>query len=216
MTATAIAIAAAAPAGSAGIAGELEALAARLRQVTVRIRTTSARFDAVGAGVLWRADDRVVVVTNAHVVPPGRGDEVSVESNKGYVADAIVVARDRERDLALLTLPDVANDWPPAAAIGDARSLRVGEIVVALGHPFGVPGALSVGVLHAVPNGDDAWIRADVRLVPGNSGGPLATLDGAIVGINCMIARGLGIAIPAHMVTSFVSETSVQSVGPTP
>jgi serine protease Do len=92
------------------------------------------------------------------------------------------------------------------ATVGDARSLRTGEIVVALGHPFGVPGALSVGVVHAVPNGDDAWLRADIRLAPGNSGGPLATLDGAVLGINCMIARGLGIAIPSHIVDRFVNE----------
>jgi serine protease Do len=193
-------------AGHRVIAGELEELARRLRGVTVRIHTSSARFDAVGAGVLWPIGDRVVVATNAHVVPPDRGDELSVESARGVVADASVVARSRELDLALLALRDVPDEWPRPATLGDALSLRTGEIVVALGHPFGVPGALSLGVVHAVPNGDDAWLRADVRLAPGNSGGPLATLEGAVVGINSMIVRGLAIAIPAHVADRFVRE----------
>jgi serine protease Do len=84
--------------------------------------------------------------------------------------------------------------------------LRVGEIVVALGHPLGVDGALSVGVVHAMPNGDDPLVRANIRLAPGNSGGPLATLDGEVIGVNCMIARGLGIAIPARVAEAFVRE----------
>ena len=195
---------AAAQAGHRAVAVELEALARRLRAVTVRIHTGNGRLDAVGAGVLWRVGERNVVVTNAHVAPPSRGDDVRVEIANGNATEATVIARSSELDLALLTLGDVPDAWPPAATVGDARSLRPGEIVVALGHPFGVPGALSVGVVHAVPNGDDAWLRADIRLAPGNSGGPLATLDGAVVGINCMIARGLGIAIPSRVATRFV------------
>jgi len=192
--------------GHRAVAGELEELARHLRAVTVRIHTSSTRFDAVGAGVLWPAGDRVVVVTNAHVVPPNRGDDVSVEGVSGFAVDASVTARNPDLDLALVALRDVHDEWPTPATFGDARVLRPGEIVVALGHPFGVPGALSVGVVHLVPNGDDAWLRADIRLAPGNSGGPLATLDGAVVGINCMIARGLGIAIPSHVAARFVRE----------
>jgi serine protease Do len=89
--------------------------------------------------------------------------------------------------------------------------LRTGELVVALGHPFGLPGALSVGVLHAVPRRNDRWLQADIRLAPGNSGGPLATVDGMVIGINAMIVRGLGIAVPAAAVAAFaerVLETS--------
>jgi serine protease Do len=201
----AIAVTTAALASHRDLAAELGELAERLRAVTIRIHTSSTRFDAVGAGVLWRADERVVVVTNAHVVSPNLGDDVHVEGVNGYETEASVVARNREHDLAVLALAARPND-STVATVGDARSLRTGEIVVALGHPFGVPGALSVGVVHAVPNGDDAWLRADIRLAPGNSGGPLATLDGAVLGINCMIARGLGIAIPSHIVDRFVNE----------
>ena len=188
-----------APVADASLTSELETLADRLRRVTVRIATSSERFDGVGAGIIWPLERRPVVLTNAHVVPPRRGDALVVQAATGSRVEAEVVARDADLDLALLLLTGVPNDWPAPASIGDARALRPGEIVVALGHPFGVGGALSVGVVHASPKNEDAWVRADVRLAPGNSGGPLATLDGAIVGINCMIARGLGIAVPAHV-----------------
>jgi serine protease Do len=192
----------------ASIAVELETLATKLSLVTVRISSHGMRVEGVGAGILWPADGRLTVVTNAHVVPPARGSGFLVESVTGRVANARVVARDRELDLALLTLSEPADEWPTPASIGDARALRAGEIVVALGHPMGVGGAISVGVLHAVPNGDESLIRADVRLAPGNSGGPLSTLDGTVVGVNCMIAGGLGIAIPAQVAERFVREAS--------
>jgi serine protease Do len=204
---SAAAVAAFAAAGHREIAGELEALATRLREVTVRIHTSRGRFDGVGAGVIWRlTGDRVAIITNFHVVPPGRGDHVSVEVRRGRVTDGRVVARDRAHDLALLVLDDMLDESARAATLGATRTLRAGELVVALGHPFGVPGSLSVGVVHAVPNGDDGLIGADIRLAPGNSGGPLATLDGDVIGINCMIARGLGIAIPVHIADRFVRE----------
>jgi serine protease Do len=64
---------------------------------------------------------------------------------------------------------------------------------------------LSLGIVHALPSDGDPWIQADVRLAPGNSGGPLATLDGTVVGINAMIVRGLGIAVPARSVRAFAA-----------
>jgi len=204
---SAAAVAAIAAAGHREIAGELEALASRLRASTVRIHTSRGQFDGVGAGVMWRLPgDRVAILTNYHVVPPGRGDDVSVEAPRGRATEGKVVARDREHDLALIVAGDLPSEHVRAAVLGDPRRVRVGEIVVAVGHPFGVPGSLSVGVVHAMPNGDDGLVCADIRLAPGNSGGPLATLDGAVIGINCMIARGLGIAIPAHVADRFVRD----------
>ena len=194
------------PAAHLAFAHELEALATRLRDVTVRIHAGSGRYDAVGAGVLWPTGARRLVVTNAHVVRAGRGKIVGVETADGRVVEGTVVARDCELDLAAIGLPDALSDWPSPATLGDARSVRVGEIVVALGHPMGVAGSLSFGVLHAKPNDEASWIRADIRLAPGNSGGPLATLDGSVIGVNCMVASGLGIAIPTHVVDGFVRE----------
>ncbi len=210
---SAVAVAAMATAGHREIAGELETLATRLREVTVRIHTSRGRFDGVGAGVIWRLTGKgAAIVTNFHVAPPGRGDDVSVEVTRGRIADGRVVARDRAHDLALLMLDEMPDESSRAATLGSPRALRAGELVVALGHPFGVPGSLSVGVVHAVPNGDNDLIGADIRLAPGNSGGPLATLDGDVIGINCMIARGLGIAIPVHVADRFVRE----ALGATP
>lgn len=202
--------AAAAPPLPASLTSELQLLAERLRRVTVRVATTGTRLDSVGAGIIWPSSGRSIVMTNAHVVPRRRGDQLVVENDAGRHADAEVIARDLERDLALLALDSAPNEWPAPASIGDARVLRVGEIVVALGHPFGVGGALSVGVVHAAAKREDSWLRADIRLAPGNSGGPLATLDGAIVGINCMIAHGLGIAVPAHVADRFAREVAAR------
>lgn len=186
------------------VAAELEALAQALRRVTVRVHAGDGRVDAVGAGVLWPSDGEPLVLTNAHVVPPRRGDTPRIQNAAGHTVASRVIARNRDADLALLSLVDAPNDFGVAATLGRARDLRVGEIVVALGHPLGVDGALSVGVVHAVPTEDDDWLRADIRLAPGNSGGPLATLDGAVIGVNAMIVRGLGIAVSSQVARQFV------------
>ena len=207
MSATLLA-AAAEPAAATSLSSELQSLSDRLRRVTVRVATTGSRIDGVGAGIIWPSSERAIVMTNAHVVPRQRGDQLVVEDDAGHRIDAQVVARDTDIDLALLALGELPNEWPAPASIGEAGALRAGEIVVALGHPFGVGGALSLGIVHAAPKRDDGWVRADIRLAPGNSGGPLATLDGAIVGINCMIARGLGIAVAAHVANRFAREVA--------
>jgi serine protease Do len=90
----------------------------------------------------------------------------------------------------------------PAAAHGDSATLRPGEFVIAVGNPLGFVGAVSTGVIHRV---ERPWVISDVRLAPGNSGGPLANAKGEVVGINSMVAGGLGYAIPSNSVLSFVS-----------
>ena len=94
-----------------------------------------------------------------------------------------------------------------AAPLGDAAALRPGELVVALGHPLGVTNAFSLGVVHEVvrePGGAPRWIAADLRLAPGNSGGPLAGADGRVVGINTLVAGGLGYALPVPLIARFL------------
>lgn len=198
------------PTAVTSLTSELQMLAEQLRHVTVRVAAPGAHFEGVGAGIVWPSSGRSIVMTNAHVVPPRRGLRLAVVDEAGHRVDAEVIARDIEHDLALLAPEHVPNDWPAPASIGDARALRAGEIVVALGHPFGVGGALSVGIVHAAARRDESWVQADIRLAPGNSGGPLATLDGAIVGINCMIARGLGIAVPSHIADRFAREVAAR------
>src|SRR5205085_2901544 len=124
-----------------------------------------------------------------------RGRRAAVELWDGRELAATLVHRDPRRDLAVLAVP---SDLLPEAVIGDARTLRPGTLVVAVGHPLGLAGAASVGVVHAA--GDGPLIRSDVRLAPGNSGGPLATVDGRVVGINSMIVNGMGVAIASHVV----------------
>jgi serine protease Do len=175
---------------------DLVALAAALRRVTVELTDTERAF---GSGVVWEPDR---VVTNAHVA--AARPHVRVRRADGTGLDGSVLARDRDADLALLHVPGLGL---PAAAVGPADELRVGSLLVAVGHPFGVRGALTAGIVHAVGKigrSERSWIIGDLRLGPGNSGGPLADALGRVVGINAMIVGGLALAIPASEVTRFV------------
>jgi serine protease Do len=174
---------------------DLAALAPRLRQVTVEVRGPDG---AGGSGVLWPAGH---VTTNAHVV---RQRYLTVALADERELEAEVVALDRAADLALLRIP--GSGLVPAA-LGESRALRVGTLVVAVGHPLGVRGALVAGIVHAVAPlaaGGRPWIQADLHLAPGNSGGPLADASGRVVGINAMIVNGLAFAVPMREVERFV------------
>jgi len=173
------------------------AVGEKLRRSTVQV------FDGrrgAGSGVIWRADGWIV--TNAHVV---RGNSARVRIADGRALDAEVIARTAERDLAALY---VATSDLPAAEIGASTAVRVGEIVLAAGSPFGVRGAVCAGVLHGIGSvprvGKQRWLQADLELAPGNSGGPLADANGRVIGINSMIAMGLGLAIPSQEVEQFL------------
>ena len=169
-------------------------VAENLRRSTVHVR-------GGGSGVLWRPD---LIVTNAHVA---RHDRYVVDLWDGRKLDAAVVKRDARRDLALL---EVAMTDAPPARVGDSSALRPGQIVVAVGNPLGFIGALSTGVVHAQ---NRRWIQADIRLAPGNSGGPLADAEGRVVGINTMIAGGLAYAIPVSAVAAFVEQEPRAALG---
>jgi serine protease Do len=174
--------------GTAPLADALGETASRLRAATVQVRARG--IGGCGSGVIWHADG--LIITNAHCV---RGRSVGVELDDGRTFEARVVASDPGRDLASLAIP--TGDLP-AATPADPRRMRAGELVLAVGNPWGVTAAVSVGVLHSV--GESRWVCADVRLAPGNSGGPLATVEGHVVGINTMIVNGFGVAVAAHAV----------------
>lgn len=174
----------------------------KLRRATVQVRP---HRNAGGSGVIWARDGQII--TNAHVVEGGSGS-VQVELWDGRSLAAKIVKRDRRRDLAELQV-DTAG--LPAAAAGDSRKLRVGELVIAVGNPLGFIGAASTGVIHQVDHG--SWVVSHLRLAPGNSGGPLANTAGEVVGINTMIAGGLALAIPSHAVRKFLSTSSGQDSG---
>src|SRR6202162_4702436 len=168
-------------------------IAERLRRSTVLIHSGS---HGAGSGVIWSEDG--IVVTNAHVI---RGPRMVVQLWDGREFEAAIRSRDPGRDLAQLRI-DAAN--LPAASPADSSELRPGELAIAIGNPMGFVGALATGVIHAVGPlrglGRETWVQADVRLAPGNSGGPLANARGQVIGINTMVAGGLALAIPSNAV----------------
>ena len=180
------------------------AMAEQLRRSTVQVR--SQRGPGGGSGVIWQADG--LIITNAHVA---RGPQAIVELSDGRTFEAVVTTRDERRDLAALKVD--ATDLP-AAAIGDSAALRVGALVLAVGNPLGLTGALTTGVVHAAASPESprrqSWVQADVRLAPGNSGGPLADAQGRVIGINSMIAGGLALAVPSNAVARFLAGSAAR------
>jgi serine protease Do len=173
-------------------------VAEQLRRSTVLVHSGGR---GAGSGVIWSSDG--LVVTNAHVV---RGSRLHVQLWDGREFEAAIRSRDPRRDLARLHI-DAAN--LPAASAADSSELRPGELAIAVGNPMGFVGALATGVIHAVGPlrglGRQTWVQADVRLAPGNSGGPLANAHGRVVGINTMVAGQLALAIPSNAVRDFLS-----------
>lgn len=156
-----------------------------------------------GAGFVWRADGQIM--TNQHVV--GNLNEVEVIFPNGATHKAAVVARNQTLDLALLRI----DAHMPALPAANSQHLRLGELVIAIGHPWGQRNVVTLGIVSG--NGEIAvngmgrkaqYIRSDVRLAPGNSGGPLLNARGEVVGINAMIFGGdLSVAIPSHVASAW-------------
>jgi serine protease Do len=191
-----------APPALGAASGALEALAERVRPSVVQVRQGGR---GIGTGVIWRASGGIV--TNYHVVAGGR--EVGVLLNDGRTLPAKVAAGSRELDLALL---EVEAQELPAAPVGESARLRVGELVFAVGNPWGQRNVFTAGIVSAlgevpVRDGQTAtYIRSDVHLAPGNSGGPLLNAQGAVVGINAMIFGGdLAVAIPSQVAIEWVA-----------
>lgn len=180
-------------------------VAERLRRSTVQVQTRG-RGQGVGSGIIWSGDG--LIITNAHVA---RGSQTKVALWDGSMHEASVVNRDARRDLASLK---IQASGLPAATPGNSSALRVGELVIAVGNPFGFIGALTTGVVHSLP-GRQLWVTADVRLAPGNSGGPLADAQGRVIGVNTMIAGGLALAVPSNAVGQFLRGQIGPSLGVT-
>jgi len=176
-------------------------IAEQLRRSTVLIH---AGGRGNGSGIIWSSDG--AIITNAHVA---RGPRLRVQLWDAREFEAAVASRDPHRDLALLRV-DAAD--LPAAASADSSRVRPGELAIAIGNPLGFVGALTTGVIHAVGPirglGAQSWVQADVRLAPGNSGGPLADARGRVIGINTMVAGRLALAIPSNVVTDFLAAGS--------
>jgi len=187
-------------------------VAERLLGSVASLRVGSSARRAVGSGsaVVISADG--LLVTSAHVVDGASSGTASFSN--GEEAEIEVVGADRLSDLAVVR---AAGDGYRPAPLGDADELKVGQLVVAIGNPFGFAGSVSAGVVSALGRsllasagnatrlvGD--VIQTDAALHPGNSGGALATSAAEVVGINTAVVgpgvgQGLGMAVPVNTVT---------------
>jgi serine protease Do len=182
----------------------LDELYSRLHQAMVVVQ--DGRRGA-GAGVLIGAG---LVLTNRHVVRRHHPVEIILDDNR--TCQAKLVAGDPGVDLALLEIP--IRDLPEMIL---SKGLpRAGELVFALGHPWGQRNALTAGVVSAVTSGrtrerEVPILRTDVQLAPGNSGGPLVNAAGEVIGLNAMIFGGdQSVAIPASVIREFLLKNSHQ------
>jgi serine protease Do len=195
--------------GSQALSQALADVARRVQQVTVEVQV--ARRGG-GSGVIWplpgRADSDVIV-TNAHVAQEGA---LTVVRGDGEARRATRLAVDPSRDLAVLR---TTHAFDRVATVGQAAALDSGQVVLAVGAPLGVPQALAFGVVHGlVREGSDVRaVRSDVKLMPGNSGGPLTDARGQVVGINTMVVNGLGLAIASEVVQRFLRELDRPRLG---
>jgi Do/DeqQ family serine protease len=165
--------------------------------------------NSLGSGVI--VEDDGLIVTNYHVVQDA--DEIMVVLSDRREFQARVVGGDQAADLALL---DIDADHLPALPMGDSDGLEVGDLVLAIGDPFGIGQTVTSGIVSALgrstPGADSdlSFIQTDAAINPGNSGGALITLDGALVGINTAIftrgggSIGIGFAIPVNLVKALI------------
>ena len=166
---------------------------------------------SLGSGVLLDGDG--YIVTNRHVIADA--DEIEVALRDGRSTRAKLIGSDAVTDLALLRieLPDV-----PAIAQGDDQQVRIGDLVLAIGNPFGVGQSVTLGVVGAVGreapgiNAVGDFIQTDAAINPGNSGGALVNANGELIGINTAIysrsggSEGIGFAVPVSVVRQITAQ----------
>nr|WP_210255264.1 Do family serine endopeptidase [Ancylobacter pratisalsi] len=162
---------------------------------------------ALGSGVI--VDPSGLVVTNNHVIEGADEVRVSLADKREY--DAEILLRDPRTDLAVLKLKGGKGSFP-AAELGSSDDLQVGDIVLAIGNPFGVGQTVTQGIVSALARTQvgitdyQFFIQTDAAINPGNSGGALVDTAGRVIGINTAIfsrsggSQGIGFAIPADMV----------------
>jgi S1-C subfamily serine protease len=185
------------------VAGVAEQLTPKVASLRVPRRGSGGRGESLGSAVVFTADG--FLLTNAHVVGQATGGTAAFWD--GTTAPFTVVGADPLSDLAVVR---ATGDTPPPAVLGEADSLVVGQLVVAVGNPLGLAGSVTAGVVSALgrsmPAGQqriiEDVIQTDAALNPGNSGGALADSRARVVGINTAVAGvGLGLAVPINDTT---------------
>ncbi len=182
---------------------EMSAVIERVRHSLVEIYNGHG---GVGAGTIWHAEG--LIVTNAHVV--GR-QRLQVTLPDGRTLPARLLAHDAALDLAALRV-DAAD--LPTIQLGRSRRLQPGQWVIAMGHPWGVSGAVTAGIIIGMgphPEGillGRDLIQVNLPLRPGHSGGPLVDARGRLIGINTMMnGPEVGLAVPVHEAKRFLRQT---------
>ena len=180
--------------------------------------------NSLGSGVV--VGDDGLVVTNHHVIKDA--DQITVVLSDRTEYEAELVLSDERTDLAFLKLKDLAGRSLPSLPLGDSDALEVGDLVLAIGNPFGVGQTVTMGIVSAIArtavgiSDYDFFIQTDAAVNPGNSGGALIDMKGRLVGINTAIysrtggSLGIGFAIPANMLRSMMraAETGQKVVRP--
>ena len=167
--------------------------------------------ESAGSGVIIRSDG--IVVTNNHVIEGATQIRVVLNDRREYPAEVILA--DERSDIAVLQLQGVTEQLP-VLAIDDREEQEVGDLVLAIGNPFGVGQTVTNGIISALNRTETgisdsgSFIQTDAAINPGNSGGPLVDMDGDVIGINTAIfsrsgsSAGVGFAVPASMVRRVV------------
>ena len=167
---------------------------------------------SLGSGVIVRGDG--IIITNNHVIEGGQEITVALADRREFPAKVLLA--DPRTDLAVLKI-DVGSERLPTLAIDDSGEAQVGDLVLAIGDPFGVGQTVTNGIISAInrtadPSGEaaTAYIQTDAAINPGNSGGALVDMDGDLIGVNSFIlsrsgsSSGVGFAVPAAMVKRIV------------
>jgi serine protease Do len=178
-----------------------------LADVTEQVKSSlvqiSNNHQGMGAGIIV-ADDGLIL-TNAHVV---RKRSLQVELPDHQRLPASLLMHDRERDLALLK---VEAGGLTAILLGDEAQPHAGQLVLALGHPWGIPGVVTSGIIigggTSLPGMEQEWLAVNLRVRPGNSGGPLVDGHGRLLGMNTVMAGSeVGLAIPVGIIRRFLDD----------
>ncbi len=168
--------------------------------------------NSLGSGVI--VDPSGIVVSNYHVV--GGADEITVVLSDRREFEGKVILADREADLAVVKVENAKN--LPALELRDSDSLEVGELVLAIGNPFGVGQTVTSGIVSGLARsggvreqGMGYFIQTDAPINPGNSGGALIDIKGRLIGVNTAIisrsggSNGIGFAVPANLVSRMIT-----------
>ena len=168
--------------------------------------------NSLGSGVI--VDPAGLIVTNNHVIANGTDIKVVLADKREF--EARVLLADERTDLAVLKI-DVPDEDLPALTLGDSDALEVGDLVLAIGNPFGVGQTVTSGIVSALARTKvgvsdyQFFIQTDAAINPGNSGGALVSMNGELIGINTAIfsrsggSIGIGFAIPTNMVRTVVA-----------